>query len=254
MTPRTDPPRLAAADDTPASLRDALRMAREDTPSDADRAAVVMGLGALMSPAAGGSGAGAGSTSSGLLSGKLVAAVGGAALIVGGLAFMAGDREPPAQPAVLDAPAVVVEPEPAPVAPPIDTAPLVEEPPAPEPEKAPAVTKPLNAKPTKATAEPEPEPAESKPASKPSESSLLDAARRSLATQPERTIALANQHRALYPQGMLAQEREMLVVEALRRLGRTDEAKRHDDEFKSRYPSSMHGRDVPVPEGSAKKK
>jgi hypothetical protein len=231
-------------------------MAREEKPSDADRAAVVMGLGALMGPTGGGS-AGVGSTTTGLASGKLVAIVGGAALVVG-LTFMVGDREPN-EPAIVETPSVMAEEADservAPAAP-IDTALAgTEETVAPaEPEKSAASGKPVIVRPKKSTSEPEPEAAQSRPASKPSESSLLDAARRSLAMDPERTLALANQHRVLYPQGMLGQEREMLVVEALRRLGRSDEAKRQDDEFKSRYPSSMHGRDVPVPEGSSRKK
>jgi hypothetical protein len=48
------------------------------------------------------------------------------------------------------------------------------------------------------------------------------------------------QHEKLYPQGMLAQEREVLAVEALIDMGKLTEAGRRADRLAAKYPASAH--------------
>jgi hypothetical protein len=74
----------------------------------------------------------------------------------------------------------------------------------------------------------------------PSELSLLARARQSLASNPERSLALCRRHAQLYPQGQLAQEREVLLIEALQRLKRDEEAAQRRQEFGKSYPDSPH--------------
>ena len=73
-----------------------------------------------------------------------------------------------------------------------------------------------------------------------SEAELLESARNALATSPARAFSLAEQHRTLFPGGVLAQEREVIAIEALKRLGRTDEATRRAADFARRYPGSAY--------------
>ena len=73
-----------------------------------------------------------------------------------------------------------------------------------------------------------------------SEAELLERARGSLASNPSRALALTEQHRARFPGGVLTQEREVIAIEALKRLGRTDEAARRAADFARRYPGSAY--------------
>jgi hypothetical protein len=73
-----------------------------------------------------------------------------------------------------------------------------------------------------------------------SEAELLERARGSLAGNPARALALTEQDRARFPSGVLAQEREVIAIEALKRLGRTDEAARRAADFERRYPGSAY--------------
>ena len=57
---------------------------------------------------------------------------------------------------------------------------------------------------------------------------------------PEKALATTNEHARGYPKGMLAQEREVIAIEALVRLGRRDEARRRADSFHRAYPGSSH--------------
>ncbi len=77
--------------------------------------------------------------------------------------------------------------------------------------------------------------------SQPSETALLDEARRVMSDHPGRALALLRRHRQLYPDGMLAQEREVLMVDALTRLGRSTEAQQQADQFRSAHPGSVYG-------------
>jgi hypothetical protein len=73
-----------------------------------------------------------------------------------------------------------------------------------------------------------------------SEVELLGRARDSLASNPAEALALTRQSATQFPGGALAQEREVLAIEALRRLGRLDEARARRDRFLSAYPGSVH--------------
>jgi hypothetical protein len=76
------------------------------------------------------------------------------------------------------------------------------------------------------------------------EALLLERARSALASDPALSLALVRRHRSEFPNGVLRQEREVIGVEALRRLGRSDEASRKADQFQREFPNSPHGRAV----------
>lgn len=57
-------------------------------------------------------------------------------------------------------------------------------------------------------------------------------------------LSLCNEHAKSYPNGMLAQEREVIAVEALVKTGRTVEAKARAEKFKARFPGSSHARRI----------
>ena len=85
---------------------------------------------------------------------------------------------------------------------------------------------------------PAPAPASSDAA--PNEAALLLKARQRLLTQPAETLAMTQQAARLFPNGAFAEEREVLAIEALVRLGRSAEARRELDSFGQRFPSSLH--------------
>ena len=69
---------------------------------------------------------------------------------------------------------------------------------------------------------------------------LIGRARESLGPSPAEALALTGEHARRFPRGVLVQEREVLAIEALRGLGRTDEARARKDRFLSAYPGSAH--------------
>jgi hypothetical protein len=73
-----------------------------------------------------------------------------------------------------------------------------------------------------------------------SEIALLQEARASLASSPAAALNLTAQHRELYPRGKLVQERELIAITALKKLGRGDEASRRADHFRRTYPRSAY--------------
>jgi hypothetical protein len=77
-----------------------------------------------------------------------------------------------------------------------------------------------------------------------SEPALLEQARRSLSSSPATALALTGQHAARFPHGVLAQEREVIAIEALRRLGRSAEADGRAAAFARAFPGSAHQRRV----------
>ncbi|MEM9193412.1 MAG: hypothetical protein AAGF12_29830 [Myxococcota bacterium] len=74
----------------------------------------------------------------------------------------------------------------------------------------------------------------------PSESELLEQARAALQSRPGRALGLVRQHAELYPRGALSQEREVIYIEALIRMGNRDAARARIDRFRARHPSSIH--------------
>jgi len=73
-----------------------------------------------------------------------------------------------------------------------------------------------------------------------SEVALLQSAQDALAANPLVALSLANHHAARFPRGTLAQEREVIAVEALLRLGRRDEARARAYRFYRAFPRSAH--------------
>jgi hypothetical protein len=70
---------------------------------------------------------------------------------------------------------------------------------------------------------------------------LIRAAREALPNDPARALSLARAHERRFPHGVLAQEREVLLISALKRLGQKGDADRRTDRFKQSYPDSPHG-------------
>jgi hypothetical protein len=69
---------------------------------------------------------------------------------------------------------------------------------------------------------------------------LIEQARRALASEPRRALALSREHQRRFPTGALALEREVIVIEALARTGSSAEARRRALAFEARYPQSIH--------------
>jgi len=67
---------------------------------------------------------------------------------------------------------------------------------------------------------------------------LLDEAQAQLSRSPRRTLTLVQRHARRFPAGQLVPEREVLRVDALRRLGRREEARIAADRFLRTHPNS----------------
>lgn len=74
----------------------------------------------------------------------------------------------------------------------------------------------------------------------PDEVALLWRARERMRRDPAAALALLDVHADRFADGQLTPEREVLAVEALRLLGRKDEADAHVRTFRERYPGSIH--------------
>lgn len=83
------------------------------------------------------------------------------------------------------------------------------------------------------------------PAAKPSEIKLLKRAE-GLRAEPLKALRVLRRHARLYPEGVLAQEREVLAIEALLAAGRRGEAQRRADRFAASHPGSAQLRRVRV--------
>jgi RNA polymerase sigma-70 factor, ECF subfamily len=77
-----------------------------------------------------------------------------------------------------------------------------------------------------------------------SDTALLRRAQDALASNPARALALVGEHQKSYPRSAFAQEREVLAIDALIRLGRRSEAEARADAFARAYPSSGHNRRI----------
>jgi hypothetical protein len=69
---------------------------------------------------------------------------------------------------------------------------------------------------------------------------LLMRARRVVGADPGRALALTGEHRARYPSGTFVEEREVLAIDALRRLGRVSAASERAQRFHREHPGSVH--------------
>lgn len=72
------------------------------------------------------------------------------------------------------------------------------------------------------------------------EASFLRRAKVALATDPAHALRITDEHPVRYPRGVLLQEREIIAIEALIRLGRAHDARARAASFRSRYPTSAH--------------
>ncbi|WP_437629782.1 hypothetical protein [Sorangium sp. So ce854] len=64
--------------------------------------------------------------------------------------------------------------------------------------------------------------------------------RAALARSPQASLALLDEHRAEFPGGQLAAERELIAIDALVRRGRPDQAHARAEVFLAQFPSSPH--------------
>jgi hypothetical protein len=234
-----DPVRLIESGGAPPDLIEALRSARAQAPSDASVESMVRGVlagvgfpgigspgspgGAPTGPPAAPGPALPGATSAGAK----------AALIKAGAVVAAG--------ALAVAAVVVSQPEPESAPPPLATLPV--EPPSIAP--APAPTEPTAEPEAIASAAPPAEPIAPRPAP-PSETELLDAAQRALGGDPAMALRLCGDHARHHPGGALAQEREVIAIDALVRLGRRGEAEARAARFRQQHPGSGHLRRLDV--------
>jgi hypothetical protein len=69
---------------------------------------------------------------------------------------------------------------------------------------------------------------------------LLERARSHLARSPETALGNLAEHRARYPAGVLADERDLMELDALRRTGRMQDARNRAQAWLDRDPRSMH--------------
>lgn len=161
-----------------------------------------------------------------LIGSATVAAVGGGAFQAGRVVERRAQEERVAQ--VAKAPVVVATPTPPPPPPPVD----VQEPePAPEPVPEPVLP------PVKQVVKPKVVEA----VSPEQEAELLTRAMgASQQAQWADALAAAEQHARRFPNGSLAQEREMIAIESLLRLGRRGEAERRAEKFRKAWPTSTH--------------
>ena len=231
-----DPERLANAT-PPSPLGELFASAARDLPSNEQLARLAAQLGPILNSAPSAPTAPSG-TSLGV---KLGIGAGALALLVGaGLALRGATQTSSVSNAVHGAAAPVASAV-SPPTPMISTPPTVESAPIADDASAPpALDKPGT--PVNATSK-----KSSSVQSKPSEASLLEQARRALATSPSYALQLTNQHRALYPHGVLTQEREVIAIEALRKLHRGSEADQRATGFSKSFPGSAHQRMVDDP-------
>jgi hypothetical protein len=69
---------------------------------------------------------------------------------------------------------------------------------------------------------------------------LLEAARRAIAVEPARALALIERHEREFPAGALTIEREFLAIDALVRAGRRPEAQARGERLQKRMPGSLY--------------
>ena len=78
----------------------------------------------------------------------------------------------------------------------------------------------------------------------PSELELLRDARLALRSSPALALGLTEQHSALYPRGSMAQERELIAISALARLGRHTAVLSRAQRFERDFPGSPYRKQI----------
>lgn len=120
--------------------------------------------------------------------------------------------------------------------------PVVPQPPLPqaEPVATPPVARPTHSAPSSSSADVPTEP----PLPSVDELSILHRAQGALRRNPAEALALGARHEREFPGGALAQEREVIAIDALLRMGRSAEATARAQRFAARYPGSAHAQRV----------
>lgn len=77
-----------------------------------------------------------------------------------------------------------------------------------------------------------------------SEISLLHRAQQAVPRNPSEALALSELHAQQFPNGVFVQEREVIAIDSMLRLGRVAEARTRARAFNDRYPGSAHARRV----------
>jgi hypothetical protein len=72
------------------------------------------------------------------------------------------------------------------------------------------------------------------------EARLLSRARRELANDPAQALQLTERHRLRFPHGVLSEEREVIAIKALSRMGKQDAAQARQERFMRQFPDSPH--------------
>jgi hypothetical protein len=72
------------------------------------------------------------------------------------------------------------------------------------------------------------------------EAALLERARASLGSRPAEALALTEAHAAQFPGGKLSMERELVAIDALRRLGRSPEARARGEALLARARGGLY--------------
>ena len=234
MTDEREPPRWTApGSEVPHELRELVAASRARVGKPDEVARLSEQLSRALGPAAGLPAAAPKAAAIRMVS-RYVLLWGGAGVLAGlALTWPTRNPEPPAATAVpeavsdADEPAVAVPSVSAPPAP--SANPLVLEPTAPH---AAPVQKSTPAKRDRDRVQ--------TPARASSEADLLERARAALARSPNESLALTREHLRRFPKGALAEEREVIAIEALQRLGDTSAAERRALEFERRYRGSVH--------------
>lgn len=209
-----------------AELRSVLDAATEHEPSPGDLAGLEKKLAAALPPGTlPGGGSPPAAPAGGAAGGAKVLAGLAIASAVAGTLWLARAPEPKVEEAPRAAATTEPTPSVAPAAPAIETAPPVV--------SAAPSARPTLPKPSAAPIPPLPE-----------TTMLKDAHEALLHGAPDRALALAEGHARAYPRGALAQEREVIAIESLVRLGRRGEALARARSFHAAFPGSSHGERV----------
>lgn len=244
----SDPVRLGLSADAPPLAVEALDRARRDGPGAARLGAIEAGvLAKLALPPGGGGDAGGGDAGGGggpsaPTAGVSALAKAGAVTLAAGVAILAlvvvrrTPDAPPAPVAVATRAATDSAPAPAfsvaePGPPPISV------------EDLPAASAVPSAS-TRSETSARPAASEDPAVSERAEVALLAAAQAVLAARPVETLARCDEHAARFANGTLVQEREVLAIDALLRLGRRPEAEARASRFRAAFPRSGHLRRI----------
>lgn len=250
MTSYPDLKRWADLDGNgPAELRDLLREGQQDLPEPHQLRALAERLGPILTTPLEGAGASpepreemAGQPPRGVGAKLLIGAGTAGGLLLGALWLLPGSAEKEAaslpSAMVSSSAAASVQLSPA-INGPISLPPQASESAEPEPPRlsaSAATVSPRSALPAASMKPKGSVDAESGP----SESALLEQARAALARNPERALALTREHQRRFPQGALAQEREVIAIHALEGLNRQRDAQRRAQGFEASFPGSPH--------------